>query len=111
MSFKFRNPAYSFYERLLKSSILRGAQVQHIAIIQDGNRRFARENGLSRYQGHSLGADTTDRVLDWCVELGLKHLTLYAFSTENFNRDEAEKGCLFELIKNKFIELGRSKKT
>jgi tritrans,polycis-undecaprenyl-diphosphate synthase [geranylgeranyl-diphosphate specific] len=111
MSLKLRNPAYSFYERLLKSSILAGTPVQHVAIIQDGNRRYARENGLSRYLGHSFGADTSDRVFDWCVEVGVKHLTLYAFSTENFKRDEAEKRYLFDLIKNKFAELGRSKKT
>jgi len=49
-------------------------------------------------------------VSDWCLELGIKHLTLYAFSTENFKRDEEEKRYLFDLIKNKFTELNRSKK-
>jgi tritrans,polycis-undecaprenyl-diphosphate synthase [geranylgeranyl-diphosphate specific] len=106
-----RNPAYLIYERLLRSSIQKGSPVEHVAIIQDGNRRYARENGLSSYQGHSFGADTSDRVFDWCLELGIKHLTLYAFSTENFKRDEAEKGYLFDLIKNKFAELARSEKT
>jgi tritrans,polycis-undecaprenyl-diphosphate synthase [geranylgeranyl-diphosphate specific] len=106
-----RNPAYLIYERLLRSSIQKGSAVEHVAIIQDGNRRYARENGLSSYQGHSFGADTSDRVFDWCLELGIKHLTLYAFSTENFKRDEAEKGYLFDLIKNKFAELARSEKT
>jgi len=111
MTFKMRNPAYLIYERLLRSSIQKGSPVEHVAIIQDGNRRYARENGLSSYQGHSFGADTSDRVFDWCLELGIKHLTLYAFSTENFKRDEAEKGYLFDLIKNKFAELARSEKT
>ncbi|MBS1193338.1 MAG: uppS, partial [Methanomicrobia archaeon] len=82
-----------------------------MAIIQDGNRRYAREKGLSTHIGHSFGADTSDRVFDWCVELGIKHLTLYAFSTENFKRDESEKRYLFDLIKDKFAELGRSEKT
>jgi len=82
-----------------------------VAIIQDGNRRYAREKGLSTHIGHSFGADTSDRVFDWCVELGIKHLTLYAFSTENFKRDVSEKQYLFDLIKDKFAELGRSEKT
>ena len=111
MTFRMRNPAYLIYERLLRSSIQKGSPVEHVAIIQDGNRRYARENGLSSYQGHSFGADTSDRVFDWCLELGIKHLTLYAFSTENFKRDEAEKGYLFDLIKNKYAELARSEKT
>ena len=111
MSFKLRNPAYTLYERLLKSGILKGNPVEHVAIIQDGNRRYARENGLSTQTGHSFGADTSDKVFDWCVELGIKHLTLYAFSTENFKRDESEKQYLFDLIRDKFAELGRSEKT
>ena len=111
MTFRMRNPAYLIYERLLRSSIQKGSPVEHVAIIQDGNRRYARENGLSTYRGHSFGADTSDRVFDWCLELGIKHLTLYAFSTENFKRDEAEKGYLFDLIKNKYAELARSEKT
>jgi len=105
-----RNPAYTFYERLLKSRILAGLPVEHVAIIQDGNRRFARQKGLSKFLGHSLGADTSERVMDWCLDVGVRHLTLYAFSTENFSRNETEKRYLFDLIKDKFVELTRSKK-
>ncbi|MRR14774.1 UDP pyrophosphate synthase, partial [archaeon] len=64
MSFILRNPVYFFYERLLKSGILRGRSVEHVAIIQDGNRRYAREKGLSTHIGHSFGADTSDKVFD-----------------------------------------------
>jgi tritrans,polycis-undecaprenyl-diphosphate synthase [geranylgeranyl-diphosphate specific] len=110
MSFTLRNPAYTFYERILKSRILTGVPVDHVAIIQDGNRRFARQKGLSKFLGHSLGADTSERVMDWCLEMGVRHLTLYAFSTENFSRNEAEKRYLFDLIRDKFVELKRSKK-
>ncbi len=110
MSFIPRNPAYIFYEQILKSRILAGVPVEHVAIIQDGNRRYAQKKGISRFMGHSLGADTTEKVTDWCLEAGVKHLTLYAFSTENFNRGETEKRYLFELIKNKFIDLRNSKK-
>jgi tritrans,polycis-undecaprenyl-diphosphate synthase [geranylgeranyl-diphosphate specific] len=110
MSFILRNPVYLVYERLLKSRILAGAPVEHVAIIQDGNRRYARQKGLTRFLGHSLGADTSEKVSDWCLEVGVKHLTLYAFSTENFNRDDLEKRYLFDLIKNKFEQLHSSKK-
>ena len=110
MSQIFRNPVYLLYERLLKAQVLAGAPVEHVAIIQDGNRRFARQKKLSKFIGHSLGAETSERVSDWCLEMGVRHLTLYAFSTENFNREESEKVYLFELIKKKFNDLRHSKK-
>jgi len=110
MSQIFRNPVYLLYERLLKAQILAGSAVEHIAIIQDGNRRYARQKGLAKTLGHSLGAETSERVSDWCLEVGVRHLTLYAFSTENFGREEVEKRYLFDLIKTKFIELCNSKK-
>ena len=84
--------------------------MEHVAVIQDGNRRYAMQKGLSTFLGHSLGADTSEKVMDWCLEIGVKHLTLYAFSTENFSRNEEEKRYLFDLIKNKFVELRQSKK-
>jgi tritrans,polycis-undecaprenyl-diphosphate synthase [geranylgeranyl-diphosphate specific] len=110
MSWNLFNPAYALYERLLRREIASVGSIEHVAVIQDGNRRYARERGLAKQIGHSLGARTTESVLDWCLELGLKHVTLYAFSTENFNRDEEEKSYLFELIKAKLEELYNSKK-
>ena len=110
MSKIFKNPVYLLYERLLKTQILAGVPVEHVAIIQDGNRRYARQKGLSKSLGHSLGAETSDRVSDWCLEMGVRHLTLYAFSTENFSREESEKRYLFDLIKKKFNDLKNSKK-
>lgn len=84
--------------------------MEHVAIIQDGNRRYAKQKGLSKILGHSLGANTSEMVADWCLELGIKHLTLYTFSMENFKRDEEERRYLFDLIKNKFKELYSSEK-
>jgi tritrans,polycis-undecaprenyl-diphosphate synthase [geranylgeranyl-diphosphate specific] len=110
MNLQSLNPAYTIYERLLKDEVMAGGSVEHVAIIQDGNRRFAERAGLPRVLGHSLGAKTTERVLDWCLELGIKHLTLYAFSTENFDRSEEEKRMLFMLLKEKFQELYSSEK-
>ncbi len=84
--------------------------MEHIAVIQDGNRRYAMRRGISKVLGHNHGAQTAERVLDWCLELGIKHITLYSFSTENFDRDENEKRYLFDLIKRKFLELYDSAK-
>lgn len=84
--------------------------MEHVAIIQDGNRRYAKQMGLSKFLGHSLGAETSERVSDWCLEIGVRHLTLYAFSTENFNRADSEKLYIFDLIKKKFNDLRHSKK-
>jgi tritrans,polycis-undecaprenyl-diphosphate synthase [geranylgeranyl-diphosphate specific] len=75
----------------------------HIAIIQDGNRRFAREMGMDTAQGHRAGADKTEQMLDWAHELGIRHITVYSFSTENFAREKEEVKSLFALIKERFI--------
>ena len=77
----------------------------HIAIIQDGNRRFAKSQGLGVGDGHRLGADTTERVLDWAADMGVKYITLYSFSTENFRRDSAEVEGLFALFKERFEKI------
>ena len=78
---------------------------RHIAIIQDGNRRYARNAGLDTEKGHRAGADVTEKVLDWIHELGITHITLYSFSTENFNRDPTEIESLFTLFKEKFLSV------
>jgi tritrans,polycis-undecaprenyl-diphosphate synthase [geranylgeranyl-diphosphate specific] len=78
---------------------------RHIAIIQDGNRRFARAQGLDVGEGHRLGADTTERVLDWAADMGVRYITLYSFSTENFRRDSAEVESLFALFKERFEKI------
>ena len=87
------------YERLLEREI--GGVPTHVAVIQDGNRRYAREQGEAETAGHRAGADTTERVLRWCGDLGIEELTLYAFSTENFDRPADEREALFDLITEK----------
>jgi tritrans,polycis-undecaprenyl-diphosphate synthase [geranylgeranyl-diphosphate specific] len=76
----------------------------HVAVIQDGNRRYARKRGDDAPDGHRAGADTTERVLDWCADLGVSELTLYAFSTENFARPDEELEPLFDLLERKLRE-------
>jgi tritrans,polycis-undecaprenyl-diphosphate synthase [geranylgeranyl-diphosphate specific] len=90
------------YERLLKREI--SGTPGHVAIIQDGNRRYARKQGADASRGHEAGAETTEQVLDWCAELEIDELTLYAFSTENFNRAPEEREHLFDLIESKLRE-------
>ncbi len=80
---------------------------EHVAIIMDGNRRFAKEFGLSPDTGHLFGRDKIEDVLEWCFELEIKNLTLYAFSTENFERDIEEVKTLMNLCRN---ELNRALK-
>ena len=87
------------YERLLRRDI--DGTPDHVAIIQDGNRRYARERGNGAADGHREGARTTEQVLHWCQELDIEELTLYAFSTENFERSPAEREHLFDLIESK----------
>ena len=83
-----------------------GAIPKHVAFILDGNRRFARTKGLgSVIKGHAAGFDRVTRVLDWCRELGIKEVTLYAFSIENFKRTEEEVGGLMNMAKEKFEKL------
>jgi tritrans,polycis-undecaprenyl-diphosphate synthase [geranylgeranyl-diphosphate specific] len=90
------------YERLLERE-LSGAPA-HVAVIQDGNRRYARKEGGEATDGHRAGARTTERMLDWCADLGVEELTLYAFSTENFERPPEEREQLFDLIESKLRE-------
>jgi tritrans,polycis-undecaprenyl-diphosphate synthase [geranylgeranyl-diphosphate specific] len=75
----------------------------HIAIIQDGNRRYAKMLGMDTPKGHRAGADKTEEMLDWAHELGINHITLYTFSTENFSRNKEEVAQLFTLFKEKFL--------
>ncbi|WP_318568100.1 polyprenyl diphosphate synthase [Salinigranum marinum] len=91
------------YVRHLDRTI--GEGPTHVAIIQDGNRRYARQQGSDAPDGHRAGAETTEQVLNWCQELGIEELTIYAFSTENFSRPPEEREPLFDLIESKLYEL------
>ncbi|MDI6867651.1 polyprenyl diphosphate synthase [Methanoculleus sp.] len=75
---------------------------RHVAVIQDGNRRYAQKQGVDTSVGHRLGANTTERLLNWANDLDVQQITLYTFSTENFRRDENELESLFTLFKEKF---------
>jgi len=80
---------------------------EHVAIIMDGNRRFATELGLSANAGHLFGRDKIEEVLGWCFDLDIKNLTVYAFSTENFNRELNEVQTLMDLCKDELIKASK----
>ena len=73
---------------------------KHIAIIMDGNRRWAKKRGLPGKAGHKFGVDAVKRTVENCLELGVEYLTLYAFSTENWDRSEDEVSTLMTLLRN-----------
>lgn len=82
----------------LKNKINKDKLPQHIAIIMDGNGRWAKKRGGIRIIGHRAGAKSVRNVAEACAELGIKYLTLYAFSTENWNRPKDEVSSLMELL-------------
>ena len=73
---------------------------KHIAIIMDGNRRWAKQNNLNYKIGHKKGAETLEKIAKYANKIGLKALTAYAFSTENWKRSEEEVGALMLLLRN-----------
>lgn len=79
----------------------------HIAIILDGNGRWAKKRGLPRNLGHRQGVETLIKIVRCCSDIGIKNLTVYAFSTENWNRPEQEVNYLMNLLKEYFIGLDK----
>lgn len=100
------NTAYQTYEKRLLKEVMEGEVPKHVAIIMDGNRRFAQEIGLTTTEGHSKGKDKLEEMMQWCLDLGIKILTVYAFSTENLNRDPDEVEYLMKMFEENFFKLG-----
>jgi tritrans,polycis-undecaprenyl-diphosphate synthase [geranylgeranyl-diphosphate specific] len=95
-------PVYRIYEDRLIEQIRSGNIPSHIGVIMDGNRRFASEFGLKTSEGHERGAGKLEDILDWCYELKIRMVTLYAFSTENFSRPKEEVDLIMHLFRKKF---------
>lgn len=85
-------------EQIAKTKIDRERMPRHVAIIMDGNGRWAKQHGLARMFGHRQGVETVHRITEAAAELGIRYLTLYAFSTENWNRPQQEVDALMELL-------------
>ena len=77
---------------------------KHIGFIMDGNGRWAKQRGLERSEGHKAGAKTFRRVVEYCADVGIEHVTFYAFSTENWSRPENEVKALMKLFKEYLLE-------
>ncbi len=85
-------------EQALLAQLDRKRMPAHIAIIMDGNGRWAKARGLSVHQGHQAGREAVKRTIKACLQLGIKYLTVYAFSTENWKRPPSEVNFLMRLL-------------
>ena len=103
---RFLSPVYKIYEKRLERQIRKGVVPKHLAVIMDGNRRYAEDLGILPHEGHIEGKSTLENLSDWCRTLDIKHLTVYAFSLENFDRDEKELGPLMDLFEESFRNAG-----
>jgi len=86
-----------------KKKVDMSALPKHIAIIMDGNGRWAQQRGLPRHAGHSVGAETFRKIATYCKKIGIQYLTVYAFSTENWKRSSDEVNAILNLFR-KYIE-------
>ncbi len=103
-------PVYQLYEWSLENDVKKRSVPKHVAIIMDGNRRLAERFGLKPWDGHRLGAQKVEDVLEWCLDIGIETLTVYAFSTENFNRPKEEVERLFDIFEEYFYKIAKDKR-
>ncbi len=89
---------YKIYEKVLEDEIKGGELPNHVALILDGNRRWAKNKRLPTWIGHKYGAQKVEQVLNWMLEIGVRIVTLYVLSTENLKRDKIELEKLFNII-------------
>ena len=95
----------SWWRSIVVNTLRAGSIPRHVAFIMDGNRRFARKTQVPRIRGHELGFEKLEETLEWCLDLGIEVVTVYAFSIENFKRSPEEVDGLMELAKEKFDKL------
>lgn len=87
-----------------KSQIDNARMPRHVAIIMDGNGRWAKKQGLARMYGHKQGVETVHRITETAAEMGIQYLTLYTFSTENWNRPKEEGDALMTLLVDTIVK-------
>ena len=97
--------AYKLYEKWLWRQVKRGTKPEHIAIILDGNRRWASDKALNPWLGHEKGAEKVEQLIDWCLKLDVKSITIYAFSTENFGRSRNEVAEIMRIAGENFQKI------
>ncbi|MGE5555306.1 MAG: polyprenyl diphosphate synthase [Methanocella sp.] len=96
---------YKLYEKWLWQQIKNETPPEHIALILDGNRRWASQKEMNPWLGHQKGADTVEKLLDWCLKINVQCITLYAFSTENFARNSREVEEIMRIAGERFLKL------
>ena len=87
-----------------QSQIDKSRMPRHVAIIMDGNGRWAKKQGLARMYGHKQGVETVHRITETAAEMGIQYLTLYTFSTENWNRPKEEVDALMTLLVDTIVK-------
>jgi len=97
-----------FYEKLIINILNKGVVPKHIAFIMDGNRRYAVSHGKKKFEGHGSGFESLKKTLSWCLELGVKEVSIFAFSIDNFQRDKEEVEVLMELARDKLKEISEN---
>ncbi|OUC42727.1 di-trans,poly-cis-decaprenylcistransferase [Trichinella nativa] len=95
----------SWLQRMMAKLLSLGPIPQHIAFIMDGNRRFATKLGMEATSGHEYGYETLMKTLQWCRKVGIREVTVFALSIENFKRSEAEVNALMNLARVKFAKI------
>ena len=101
--------AYSVYERRIRAELKADRLPEHIGVMVDGNRRWAKLAGSSTAEGHQAGADKIVEFIGWCAEVGIPTVTLYMLSTDNMSRSEAELEQLMEIIGDTLDRLAESR--
>ncbi len=102
-----RRLIYRGYEQSLLREIRKAPVPGHVGFIMDGNRRHARARGQLPWEGHKLGSETVEALVEWSREVGVKTLTMYAFSTENFSRADEEVRSLMDLFAARLAHLAK----
>jgi undecaprenyl diphosphate synthase len=110
MKFPTAKFIYKFYEKKLSSEIKNKTIPKHIGIILDGNRRGSRKIGVDYITGYKLGAEKLEEVLDWCWELGVKVISCWIFSTENFSRPKDQVESIMKLAVEYFQKIRTDKR-
>ncbi|MDH5362502.1 MAG: polyprenyl diphosphate synthase [Aigarchaeota archaeon] len=99
--------AYWIYEKWLTEQVKKGDMPRHVSLILDGNRRWAERHKLQSWVGHEQGSRVVGDLLDWCLDLGIETVTLYALSTENLRRSPEEVKQITDILRKKVAEARR----
>lgn len=104
-------PLYKIYEWYIARNLHEENMPRHVAMIMDGNRRYSKIQGdMDPIEGHKRGVSTLEKVLDWCIDLGIEIVTIYAFSIDNFKRSPREVEGLMQLFKHNFENIAQDKR-